>query len=193
MAAGTIYSFSRITAFKECPRKYEYLYIDRVPPEFTSIELFVGSVTHEALSWLYAQQKQGSTPDASALVDAFEVEWKHGLNNSIKVIKSSDSLAAQKDRSIQMLQSHYCDVFKHDRLDTISLEEQFTLDLNRQYGYTGIIDRLARDHNGRLHIIDFKTTRRPPSYLTDDSILQLRASRGKRECPRPDSNRRPRD
>jgi len=65
MEDRAIFNFSRISAFKECPRKYKYSYIDKIPPDFTSIERYVGSVVHETLNWLYSQHQQGFMPDIS--------------------------------------------------------------------------------------------------------------------------------
>ena len=43
----TIYSHSRLEAFKSCPLKYKFNYIDKIKREEEGIEAFLGSRFHE--------------------------------------------------------------------------------------------------------------------------------------------------
>ena len=49
----TIYSHSRMEAFKSCPLKYKFNYIDRIKREEESIETFLGSRFHKVMEKIY--------------------------------------------------------------------------------------------------------------------------------------------
>ena len=97
------------------------------------------------------------------------------LTPSVRVVRKGDSDKAQKSRGLELLRSHYRNVFVKDRLTTVCLERSFTLRLSGKIPYTGIVDRIATDSSDTLHVIDFKTTRRPPASLDDESALQIRS------------------
>ncbi len=52
------YSHSKLSTFEQCPIKFKYRYIDKIPVEFEkTIEAFLGEIVHEALEWLYTEIK----------------------------------------------------------------------------------------------------------------------------------------
>ncbi|MBP7570564.1 MAG: topoisomerase DNA-binding C4 zinc finger domain-containing protein [Acidobacteria bacterium] len=171
----TTYSFSRITTFSECPLKYKLAYLDRRSPTFTPVEFFVGNVVHGALRWLYEQGCRGARPTPAELTATYLERWQQGSSTPIRVVKANDSLEAERAAGLDMLQRHHREVFQADRLATLALEEKFTITLAGQYRYTGVVDRLAQDGTGTLHLIDFKTTGRPPLFLDEKTALQLRS------------------
>ena len=44
-----VYSHSRLSCFEDCPKRFHYRYILKVPAETQSIEGFVGKQVHEVL------------------------------------------------------------------------------------------------------------------------------------------------
>jgi putative RecB family exonuclease len=68
---------------------------------------------------------------------------------------------------------HHGTTFASDRMETLAIEPRISLDLGG-HAYTGFIDRLARDADGRLHVIDYKTSRSMPESF-DAAGLQVRA------------------
>ncbi|MGH9578498.1 MAG: PD-(D/E)XK nuclease family protein, partial [Terriglobales bacterium] len=52
-----IYSHSRLSTFEQCPQRYKFQYLDRLTPDFESIEAFLGSRVHDTLEKLYADLK----------------------------------------------------------------------------------------------------------------------------------------
>ena len=50
---GAIYSHSRLASFENCPKQFEFRYIQKRPRETESIEAFVGKRVHEVLERLY--------------------------------------------------------------------------------------------------------------------------------------------
>ena len=50
---GALYSHSRLASFENCPKQFEFRYIQKIPSETESIEAFVGKRVHEVLERLY--------------------------------------------------------------------------------------------------------------------------------------------
>jgi CRISPR/Cas system-associated exonuclease Cas4 (RecB family) len=130
---------------------------------------------HDVLKWLYDSHMLGRSTSPVVLQDAFDNRWAQGLNPSIRVIKRNESVEVYRESGAAMLATHYRDVFLPDRRKTLGLEEEFGLRLGGRHEYVGVIDRIARDPDGVIHIIDFKTTIRPPARLGKENALQIRS------------------
>ena len=170
-----VYSYSRLTTHAECPRKYRLKYLDRVKESFRSIEAHLGHAVHAALAWLYTTRESAFGPDRRSLLDKFDAEWSNGLDDGIKLIRRDDSFEARRDAGHGMLARHYDGPYREDRMKTMATEQDLETRLDGGHRYRGIVDRLARDEAGQLHLIDYKTTRRPPIELDDEKALQLRS------------------
>jgi putative RecB family exonuclease len=169
------YSYSRITSFSKCPRAYKYRYVDKIREAFTSVEAHMGRAVHEALAWLYEARESEGTADCSTLLAKFDDEWRAGLGTRTRLIRQGDSFEARQELGRAMLKEHHAGPFSDDRLTTVATEQNLSTRLNGHYRYRGIIDRLGRDAEGALHLIDYKTTGRPPERLDDEGSLQLRS------------------
>jgi len=50
------YSHSKLSTFEQCPTKFKYRYIDKIPVEFEkTVEAFLGEIVHETLELLYTE------------------------------------------------------------------------------------------------------------------------------------------
>ena len=169
-----VFSISRITMFAECPRKYRFQYIEHRQRAFESVEAVLGQVVHGALAWLYTERQSGRKPSVGDLVGRFLVDWRAAQGPHVKVIKSGETTDTHSSAGAEMLTQYYETRFRRDSLDTIAVEDEFTLLLAQKYRVTGVVDRLARDRDGTLVVIDYKTTRNPPPVLDEEAALQLR-------------------
>lgn len=169
------YSYSRITSFAQCSRSYKFRYIDKIREAFTSVEAHLGRAVHGALAWLYESREETDAPECPALLEKFDEEWESGLGPRIRVIRRDDSVEARREIGRRMLQDHHAGQFLHDRMTTIATEQSLRTQLDGDYRFRGIIDRLAKDADGELHLIDYKTTGRPPEILDEKRTLQLRS------------------
>ena len=169
------YSYSRITSFSQCARSYKFRYVDKLREAFTSVEAHLGRAVHAALAWLYDQRQAEQDPDCPELLEKFDAEWESGLGPRVRVIRRDDSQEARQGIGRKMLERHHAGPFREDRLTTIATEQSLRTRLDGDYRFRGIIDRLARDSEGQLHLIDYKTTGRPPVVLDEKQTLQLRS------------------
>jgi hypothetical protein len=67
-----MYSFSQIQLFAQCPRKYQYKYIEKIPTEFeSSPDLLLGQAVHATLEYLYDQVNIFKVPTLEKVLEYF--------------------------------------------------------------------------------------------------------------------------
>ena len=184
----TIYSYSKLKCFEQCPQKFKFQYIYRIRTEFKeSVELFLGKRVHETLKKLYRDLGYQKENTLEGLLFFLYDQWTKNWNDSIIIIKEE---YRQKDY-LKMAEKYITDYynrykpFYHER--TISLEERVLINLDGscKYKLCGYIDRLTETENGCYTIHDYKTSSMLPSLedITKDGQLALYAIGVKERYP----------
>jgi putative RecB family exonuclease len=155
-----IYSHSRISTFEQCPLKFKFKYIDKLPPEIKStIEGFLGKKVHEVLEWVYQEVAKGNSPELDDLMGKFIYFWNLGYNEEIRIVNEENNKDFYFNQGIKFLINYYTK--NQPFLDnTIATESKILVDLDKsqKYQVIGYIDRLAYDPNtGIYEIHDYKT------------------------------------
>jgi putative RecB family exonuclease len=175
--AKRVESPSSINTFKQCPRKYYYNYIEKIPTG-TNIHCVRGNIVHSALENFYDLDLEYFEEDS------FETQFKIGIQRMLmeqwaaykeeldKLDMSKLELRQYFEESIMMLlnwSDHFLKEFseelpKHNN----SLQETFkALTPQRELEYRsekhsirGFIDAI-HEKNGEIHIVDYKTNKKP--------------------------------
>lgn len=67
-----VYSFSQISLYQQCPKKYQYRYLDGLEKEFeTTPDLLLGTNVHAALERLYQEVNIFKNPQKADLISKF--------------------------------------------------------------------------------------------------------------------------
>lgn len=172
------YSFSRVTTFEQCARRYRYRYLDGVQEGFDSVESFMGRQVHAAIEWLYEERGKGRSPRVEEAVAWYCASWDAGITGGprlVRVVKNDAPLEGYRRSGADMLARFHASRFVSDRLETIGNEHHFLIKLGERYEFQGYIDRLARDEGGTLHIIDYKTGRKNSRSFEGREAEQLEA------------------
>jgi putative RecB family exonuclease len=172
------YSFSRVTTFEQCARRYRYRYLDGVQEGFDSVESFMGRQVHAAIEWLYGERDGGRKPRVDETVARYCASWDAGITAGprlVRVIKDGTPLEGYRRAGAEMLSRFYQTRFISDRLETVGNEHHFLVTIGERYEFQGYIDRLARDEAGTLHVIDYKTGRKNGKGFTGREAEQLEA------------------
>ena len=82
-----IYSYSRLNTFEQCPLKFKYKYIDKIPETKITIEAYLGKTVHRTLEWLYSQVKQNKIPTIEEVIIFYSREWERKYKSTITIIK----------------------------------------------------------------------------------------------------------
>ncbi len=174
----TTYSFSRVTTFEQCARRFRYRYIDGVQEAFQSVEGFVGRQVHSTLEWLFAERVAGREQNAEQAVAYYCDIWDTGVKEAgspVKIIREGRSYEDYRLDGARMVESFHKNDFAGDRLETVAVEHHFTVELDGGHSFQGFIDRLARGPGDRLCVIDYKTSKNRPRSFSGKDADQLRA------------------
>lgn len=159
-------SYSALNAFKICPLKYKYAYIDRIKTPQSKDQLF-GTWTHETLKMMHTPQ--ALPPTEKQVLDFFMARFDE------KVFDSSQEAQAYLYQAVSMIKNYYAKNYPSN-FNIVSLETNFTAPLRFQndiHLISGRIDRIDKLADGSFEIIDYKTSRKMPSQKNVDEDLQL--------------------
>jgi putative RecB family exonuclease len=156
---GNVYSFSRIKCFHQCPLRYRYRYLQGLKEAFRSIESFLGNTVHDALEWLYAERHRGREPDESAMLNRFAKSWTENLDHTVAIVRIDDSEQSYLKTGREMLIRFFRETFARDRSETLALERRLSIRLSDAVVFSGFADRVGRTEQGRLFVIDYKTSK----------------------------------
>lgn len=153
-------SSSKIKSYKDCPAKYRYSYIEKLPKKDWDFHTF-GKFLHEVLENFYKQRIQGITDSHNIIMGnclklAYQ-NWKAKLTlaqfQEAKAILSSylKKIAILGDKAPQV----------------VNAEKPFWIDIDGKILLNGYIDRTQIDHDGIIHVSDYKTSK-SKKYLKND-------------------------
>ena len=140
---------SKIATYRECPRKYRFLYVDKLGPWFRKARPFttLGINVHAALRDFFAIPLHRRQPET--LAPLLEARWA----GNRKGFSSADQEEAYKTRALEQLQQ-FAGAFDLNA-EPLMLERRVH---RRVAGISlrGIIDRLDKEGNS-AHLMDYKT------------------------------------
>ncbi|MBZ0170622.1 PD-(D/E)XK nuclease superfamily protein [Candidatus Methylomirabilis lanthanidiphila] len=170
-----VYSASRLSTYESCPLQFRYRYIDRIPRTEESIEAYLGSRVHEALSVLYHTVQRGGGPSLSDLLKDYHRQWGECWHNQVKIVKQDRSIDHYKEFGERCLVNYYQahQPFNHGEVLGLECQVATSLDPDGCYKIQGYIDRLVCVGSGRYEIHDYKTSGRLPSQGDLDVDRQL--------------------
>lgn len=175
----SIYSFSQTNLFEQCPRKYQYKYIDKIEKEFeSSPDLILGQSVHGALERLYNQINVFKIPKENEVLEKFKVlrdsefeklknEWKE-----IK-IKWDQTLEDYLRRWNEYLKIYYSKFYPFEGVKIVSTEDSIVFSLDENKKFRWIIDRLDKQWQDTFVINDYKTNKNLPTQDKEHYFEQL--------------------
>ena len=172
------FSFSRIKTYHQCPLRYRYRYLKGLKEVFRSIESYLGNVVHDVLEWLYDEREKTESPSLEAALMLLADRWTAGFNEEITVIRCNDHADAYLITGREMLERFHRGTYRKDRSQTIALEQRLNHKLSDDIVFTGFADRIGRTENGRLFVIDYKTSKKEgdPSEFSEGLQAPLYAA-----------------
>ena len=174
-----MWSFSKLSTFQSCARKFKFRYIDKIYYNETSIEAFMGSMVHEALDVLYQRLKIGKLIPLKDLEDVYRNFWSEKSKDfeAIRIVKKDLSYDDYFDIGLKCVQDYYSeniDSLKNPQFKFIFTEKTFrTTNIlpepsKLNVPFVGKIDRIDV-YDDRVEIHDYKTSAHPPPQLEIES------------------------
>ena len=160
-------SFTRIDTFARCPMRFRLQYVEQLPGR-PAPALSFGSSIHAVLEWLL-DRKHPELPDLDATLAALKEHWD---SSGYAEVTREEQLAAYAHARDVIARFHARVAAAPLRLP-VATEAWFELPFPDEVVVVGSIDRIDVDDDGALHVIDYKTNRRPRDRAQVASSLQL--------------------
>lgn len=173
-----VYSFSQLGLYQQCPKKYQFRYLDGLEKSFeTTPDLLLGTSVHSSLERFYQQLNIYKKPQKSDLIDYFDTQRSSSLQeNWEKIVMKWDQTLDDYQRRGQHYLSDYYDLhtpFEDIKIVGTELLLHFTLeDWPNAPKFRGIVDRLDKDWENFI-INDYKTNKNLPPEQKDEYREQL--------------------
>ena len=159
-------SFSRIDTYGNCPRRFRYRYVDRLPTR-PSPHLSFGTSIHAALEAYHDRKHPTQPPVEELLATLYEVWDARGYAE----LPREEQLEAYRHAQ-QVLRRYHARGWDDTRT-TAATEAWFELPVAYEAVVVGSIDRIDVDADGALHVVDYKTNRRARPRAEVAASLQL--------------------
>jgi len=175
-----VYSFSQIQVFQQCPRKYQYKYVEKIKDtEFeSSPDLILGQSVHQTLERMYNQINVFAIPSKEHVIAEFHRtrndEYAKATAEKELQIKGEQTIEDYIRRGEHYLEAYYDKHAPFGETKIIGTETQlvFTLNESLKQQFRGVIDRIDKD--GDTFIInDYKTNKNLPPEQKQEYTDQL--------------------
>lgn len=152
MAGKLSFSYSKMGMYKECPQKYKFRYVLKLP-EKPKYYFAFGSALHKAMEYLYSSLKPPFPPLENVLA-FFKNDWEstsYADKGYASKLKESEGYL----EGVRIIKAYYA---KHvtDTLSPIATEFRTTVDIDG-LSVIGIVDRIDYLGDGKVSILDYKT------------------------------------
>ncbi len=135
-------SESKGNTFKECRLKYRYKYVDRLP------ELDSGDGAMEFGSYIH-----------KIFEDGVEMTTLPELLSLAESLRSTYKFASKYEPKIEICCKNFLD-FNSKLTTSLGTETKFSLPLNEDVEFNGVIDRIIGGKEQGILVIDYKTSKR---------------------------------
>jgi len=170
----TIYSHSRLEAFKKCPLKYKFNYIDKIKRKEEGIEAFLGSRFHGVMEKIY-KDLPFRKYSLDELLDIYKDNWDKKYHDKIIIAKKERKAKDYKEIGKKFIEDYYTRYYPFNQGKVLGIERivMIPLDDKGEYRLRGYIDRIDQTGDRIYEIHDYKTSKSLPEQNKMDEDRQL--------------------
>ncbi|MFQ5693655.1 MAG: RecB family exonuclease, partial [Nitrospinota bacterium] len=89
------FSYTQLSTYLTCPRRYFYRYVQRREPEDVAAALLFGKAVHLTVATYYEAVMRGETPPSGEeLAELFRAEWREAVDSPVPVLYPKGETAA---------------------------------------------------------------------------------------------------
>lgn len=166
---------SSLGTFEECPRKFKFEKIEKVPiTERVAAHIYMGQTVHLALARLYEAVGQGKLLELAAMLADYNAEWEKPARGAIVCMDETftvdDYIASGRDILTRYYNKYQ--PFGGGTLLGVERRIPFILD-GTPFKFNAQIDRLWKRPDGVVEIWDYKTGKELPRKTDQRFRLQM--------------------
>ncbi len=158
------YSNNSLDTFRSCPRKFKFRYIEKVEvPERVSADTYLGNAVHRTLATAYKLASDGVLWPKDVMIKTYLAEWDKPARSALTVLNEYLAVDDYIASGRAMLEKYY-DRYQPFRDGTL-LGAEISLSYripNTPFKLNGRIDRLWKQPDGVIEVIDYKTGKNLP-------------------------------
>ena len=167
------YSHNSLSTFRDCPRKFKFQYIEKpdIPRKLTA-DTYLGTAVHRVLAQAYKVASNGALLPLEKALGDYMAEWEKPERKYISVVNENLTVDDYIENGRKMLVRYYDkhQPFNQGVLLGAEMYLRFTLP-GTEFPFMAIVDRLWKDADGVVQIIDYKTGSRLPQGGRDPVFL----------------------
>ena len=152
-------SYSAVNTYQQCPLKWYFRYVEKIPEEVICSALVFGSAIHSGIERHFQTLLEtGNAPTTEELLEAFDECWTSFDTDLIKFGKGDDT-QTMRELAKKMFTTFQASHFANPKGTIVAVEESMRAEF-----VTGVPDVLARvdlavQSEDELVLTDFKTSR----------------------------------
>jgi CRISPR/Cas system-associated exonuclease Cas4 (RecB family) len=170
------FSPSKLSVYQNCPRRYQYRYVDKISRARKTPETVVGVAVHSAFEELYALVTGGKIPSLEEVQAVYSREFAAGWDAT--VVEKDPRFVRDDWNKVgwDCVELYYGAHHPFDADRTVAIEKRvgFPIEVDgREYRIEGFVDRLALAPDGAFEVVDYKTAKSLPNQRHADEDWQL--------------------
>ncbi|MBI2028994.1 ATP-dependent helicase [Candidatus Gottesmanbacteria bacterium] len=158
-------SYSQIQTFEMCPLHYKLRYILKIPTPASSALSF-GITIHDTLRDFYQSARAGIKTDEEFMLSLYEKNW---INEGYL---SKHHAKQTREKGIKYLRDYFKKSYNSKSLP-LAIETPFIFPVANNLKFGGKIDRIDKLENGKIEIIDYKTSNKVPTQKDVNRDMQM--------------------
>ncbi len=153
------YSYSALDTFENCPKKFQFSYIDKIKREKKgNAPAIMGGIVHRVLEKLYKLGADKVLFPKEDMIRFYHEEWNNIVIDFIEVVSEYHTVDDYIKIGEDILSDYYdkFQPFQQSKLLGTELNLSYTLP-NSDFLFSCRIDQLSKRDDGVIEIIDYKT------------------------------------
>jgi putative RecB family exonuclease len=131
-------SASKVSSYLQCPRRFKFRYVERIPAPWKPSALALGSAVHGALETFHQQRAAGASMAPLSVGALFRIEWACQQIDEIRF--KEDERASDLAAVGELLVKQYAAT--NQDLDVRAAEVPFEMEVARGISLRGVFDAL---------------------------------------------------
>jgi len=162
---------SRASQFKTCPKQFKFANIDKIKEPTTEVQA-KGTTVHQALEDLYDLPKEERTPDN--LYNLFRAAWTK-VRSDDEHVNLFQNVEEEKEWGVDALNllANYLTLENPEEIEPLE-KERWVRGSIEDLNLRGILDRMDRDKDGNLIIIDYKSGKAPAAKYKEPRFFAMK-------------------